>query len=394
MQIIMKTTVDSIMKAVPPPRVTVLMTVYNGGKYLKSSVESVLNQTFKDFEFLIINDCSTDDSVKMIESFNDKRIIIHHNKKNIGQTKSLNVGLKLARGKYIARMDSDDMAFPTWLEKLISFAESHQEFVVVSAAAAVINESGTFKKIQRTPTTFEGVIFHIFIGNAINHVGSLFNKEIVLKKGGYNDKFKISQDYELWSSLIRNKFRLVNITDMLVAVRVHENSHSYVTEKDRGLMEVAEIIYRNVSSLTMLKISYNDAIKMRVFYRFPHQLTNEEFRNTQNLYINIFNNLKEEFKLEPSFLKLKLKKQMLLPYYRRAIFEIENNRSKYARKMLLNYYTLYGFHVIMCVIFLVTFLDKAIVKRLLNSYESLMGRIITRLFYLRETANKKHGSKS
>ncbi|PIP13047.1 MAG: hypothetical protein COX49_03105, partial [bacterium (Candidatus Stahlbacteria) CG23_combo_of_CG06-09_8_20_14_all_40_9] len=70
------------------PLVTVLMTVYNGGQYLKSSVQSVLNQTFRDFEFLIVNDCSSDDSVKTIESFNDKRIIIHNNEKNIGQTKS------------------------------------------------------------------------------------------------------------------------------------------------------------------------------------------------------------------------------------------------------------------------------------------------------------------
>lgn len=362
----------------PAPLVTVLMTVYNGERYLHASLQSVLNQTFKDFEFLIINDCSTDDSVKIIESFNDKRIIIYDNEMNLGQTKSLNVGLRLAKGKYIARMDADDMAFPLWLDKLVSFAESHREYVVVSAAAAVMNESGKFKKIQRTPTTFEGVIFHIFIGNAINHVGSLFNKEIVLKNGGYNEEFKISQDYELWSFLIRNNYRLVNIDDILVAVRVHESSRSFVAEKDRGLMEVAEIIYRNVSSLTKLKISYNDAIKLRVFYRFPHQLTNEKFRYTQDLYSKMFHSLKEEFKLEPSLLKQELKKQMVIPYYKRAIFEIENNRFKSSRKILLNYHTLYGFHIILFLIFLVTFLDKAIVKRLLNIYESLMERIITR----------------
>src|SRR3990170_4187453 len=117
------------------PLVTVLMAVYNGGRYLKSSIESVLNQTFRDFEFLIINDCSTDDSVKMIESFNDERIIIHHNENNIGQTKSLNVGLKLARGKYIARMDADDMAFPTWVEELVNYFEKNPKYAVIGAAA-------------------------------------------------------------------------------------------------------------------------------------------------------------------------------------------------------------------------------------------------------------------
>jgi glycosyltransferase involved in cell wall biosynthesis len=99
---------DSIMNPVTHPPVTVLMTVNNGGKYLKSSAESVLNQTFRDFEFLIISDCSTNDSVKMIESFNDERVIIYHNEKNMGQTKSLNVGLKLASR---APINLDDVIF-------------------------------------------------------------------------------------------------------------------------------------------------------------------------------------------------------------------------------------------------------------------------------------------
>ena len=133
-----------------------------------------------------------------------------------------------------------------------------------------------------------------------------------------------------------------------------------------------------MSSLTKLKISFDDAIKLRLFYRFPHQLTNEEFRDTQDLYSKIFHSLKEEFKLEPSLLKQKLKEQMVIPYHKRAMFEIENNRSKSARKILLNYHTLYGFHIILFLIFLVTFLDNAKVKRLLNIYESLMERIITR----------------
>jgi len=87
------------------PKVTVLMSIYNGEKYLKEAVDSILNQTFKDFEFLIIDDGSTDRSLEILESYNDPRIIIVQNKKNIGLTRSLNKGLKLAKGKYIARQD-------------------------------------------------------------------------------------------------------------------------------------------------------------------------------------------------------------------------------------------------------------------------------------------------
>ena len=145
------------------PLVTVLMTVYNGGEYLKTSVRSILNQTFKDFEFLIVNDFSTDDSVDIIKLFNDGRIVIYNNEKNIGQTKSLNVGLNLAKGKYVARMDADDMAFPLWLDKSLDYIRKHPEYAAVGSAAIVMNESGRMKKALKTPTNFAEVIFHIFL---------------------------------------------------------------------------------------------------------------------------------------------------------------------------------------------------------------------------------------
>lgn len=350
------------------PIVTVLMTVYNGGEYLKESIRSVLSQTFKDFEFLIINDCSTDNSVEIIESFNDERIIIHHNEKNMGQTMSLNVGLKLAGGKYIARMDADDIALPIWLEKLVSFAESHREYVAVSAAAAVMNETGKFKKVLRTPTTFEGVIFHIFFGNAINHVGSLFNKEIVLKNGGYNEEFKVAQDYELWSSLIRDTHRFINIPDVLVAVRVHESSLGYIEEKKKGLAEVAKTIYYNITALTNLKISCEDAVKLRIFYRFPEQLTMEEFSYAHSLYEEIFYNLKDEFKINKNLLRRKLKRQMLMPYCKRAIYEAEKDMSKSVRYTTLDYLGSHGFHPMPALIFLMSFFGMDIIKRLTYTY--------------------------
>ena len=94
------------------PQITVLMAVYNGEKCLNHTIESILNQSFQNFEFLIVNDCSTDNTIELIKSFEDPRIRIHNNAVNLGQTKSLNVGLKLTKGKYIARMDADDYAMP------------------------------------------------------------------------------------------------------------------------------------------------------------------------------------------------------------------------------------------------------------------------------------------
>ena len=350
------------------PLVTVLMTVYNGGEYLKTSVRSILNQTFKDFEFLIVNDFSTDDSVDIIKLFNDGRIVIYNNEKNIGQTKSLNVGLNLAKGKYVARMDADDMAFPLWLDKSLDYIRKHPEYAAVGSAAIVMNESGRMKKALKTPTNFAEVIFHIFFGNAINHVGAIFNKEIILKNGGYNEEFKIAQDYELWSSLIRDAQRFINIPDVLVAVRVHESSLGYMEEKKKGLAEVAETIYRNITALTNLKISYEDAVKLRMFYRFPEQLSLEEFNYAHRLYEEIFYNLKDEFKINKNLLRRKLKRQMLIPYCKRAISEAEKNMLRSVRHTTSDYLGSHGFHPVPVLIFLMSFFGMSIIKRLTYIY--------------------------
>lgn len=340
------------------PLVTVLMTVYNGGEYLKTSVRSILDQSYKDFEFLIINDCSTDNSVETIRLFNDDRIVIHNNECNLGQTKSLNVGLKLARGKYVARMDADDLAYPLWLKKIIDYFEKHQDFAVVSAWAVVIDSSGKMKKFLETPISFQEVIFHIFFGNAINHVGAVLNKEIIIKNGGYNEEFKISQDYELWSSLIRNNHKLTSIPERLIAVRVHDSSLSFLEEKKKGLSEVVETIYKNIISLTDLEISREDVVKLRMFYRFPEQISLDEFKYSYKLYTEIFFHLKNQFKIETSFLKKKIKKQMAIPCYKRIIFEVKNNSMENSHEIILYYKQLHGFTKLFFVLYLISFLGE------------------------------------
>ncbi|HLD69252.1 MAG TPA: glycosyltransferase family 2 protein, partial [Candidatus Omnitrophota bacterium] len=140
------------------PLISVLMALYNGGEYLKQSIKSVLDQTHDDFEFLIVNDCSTDDSLKIIESFHDKRIKVHNNAKNLGQTPSLNIGLKLARGDYFARMDADDVAFPQWIQSQVNYVEKHPGYSVVSSYAVAIDEENKIKKLYKPPQNKEDII--------------------------------------------------------------------------------------------------------------------------------------------------------------------------------------------------------------------------------------------
>ncbi len=124
------------------PKVSVIMSVYNGDKYLREAIESILNQTFTDFEFIIVNDGSTDNSLEIIESYDDERIKTINNKKNIGLTKSLNKALKFAKGKYIARQDADDVSLPNRFEKQVEYLDSHPEVALVGTSVYLIDENG------------------------------------------------------------------------------------------------------------------------------------------------------------------------------------------------------------------------------------------------------------
>ena len=125
------------------PLVSVVMPVYNGERFLKDAIESILNQTYKNFEFIIVDDGSTDDSLKIIKEYQkkDKRIRLIENKKNLGQAKSLNKGLSLAKGKYYAKMDSDDIACKKRIEKEVDFLERNNDYVIVGSNLEIIDEN-------------------------------------------------------------------------------------------------------------------------------------------------------------------------------------------------------------------------------------------------------------
>lgn len=352
------------MNVTHDPLVTVLMAVYNGGRYLKSSIESVLNQTFRDFEFLIINDCSTDDSEKMIESFNDERIVIYHNEKNLGQTKSLNIGLKLARGKYIARMDADDMAFPRWLEKLVAYLKKNTVHAVIGAAAVVIDNTGRKKEIRRAPIDLHDIIFRVFFAPPINHVSVLMNKDVILNMGGYDEEFKITQDYELWSSLIREGYSIISVPDVLVSYRVHSQSFGFREADKRGLREKSETIFRNITSMTNLSLRYDAAIELCKFFYNTHELTQEQFERAENNFSLIYKNIKDRFKMPHDIIINGIKTQMLKPYCKLAIFEVQNNRIEIARKIALEYCKKYGYHIMPLGIYLATYTGYRLSKQI------------------------------
>jgi glycosyltransferase involved in cell wall biosynthesis len=209
--------------------VTVLMPVYNGEKYLSEAIDSVLNQTYKDFEFLIINDGSSDGSVDIINSYNDPRIRLINNEKNLQLIATLNLGLDLAKGKYIARMDCDDIAFPERLEEQVAFMDANPE---VGILGSWYNRSDNSQLVTR-PVHHEEIKVNLLKGAAILHPTSIFRTEFFVKN---NLKFKPeyihAEDYELWVRA-SELFKLANIPKSLLQYRKHPKQISRAFNKEQ-----------------------------------------------------------------------------------------------------------------------------------------------------------------
>ena len=201
------------------PHVTVLMSVYNGEKYLKEAVDSILNQTFEDFEFLIIDDGSTDQSLEILRSYKDQRIRIVQNKKNIGLNQSLNNGLKLAQGKFIARMDADDISLSKRLEKQVAFMDDNPG---IGVCGTWLQTFGEIKKtVWKSPLKHEEICARMFFENSIGHPTVMIRKDIIDRYNlFYDENYQICEDYKLWIDMA-NITGLANLQEVLLLHRFH-----------------------------------------------------------------------------------------------------------------------------------------------------------------------------
>jgi len=353
--------------------ITVLMTVYNGSRYLKDSIESVLKQTYKSFEFLIINDKSSDDSLEILESFHDPRIKIYTNEKNIGQIKSLNKGLKLAKGQYIARMDADDMAFPHWLEKQISFMEKHAECAVVSTKAVAIDSSNRLTKVLNSPRSFQNIVLKSLIFSPINHVGSLLRKDIMLNHGGYDEDFKIAADYDLWARFIQEGYRLESTQEISVAIRFHEQSISIMERGRADLLEISRVMRKNITALTDIDIDDQNAQLLWKLIYNVEALSNDEFRDCNEKLEAIFKNIKASFEIAPSLITEFSRKIFKVIYIKKIFVLIDRCDIKTIKVLARDYIQKYGRLNLFSVIWVFSLLGTAFLRYLPSFYNNFVG---------------------
>jgi glycosyltransferase involved in cell wall biosynthesis len=205
------------------PAITVLMSVHNGLPYLKEAVDSILGQSFRDFEFLILDDASTDGSRVYLDAIADPRVRIIHLEQNIGLTAALNVGLREAKGEFIARQDADDTSRLDRLALQHAFLRDHPECVVVGAQARLIDGNGRSMGKKKFPREHPAIVFAQLFDNALAHSVATFRRAEVVEAGGYDETWTASQDYELWSRL-STRGELRNLPDFLSTIRILNTS--------------------------------------------------------------------------------------------------------------------------------------------------------------------------
>jgi glycosyltransferase involved in cell wall biosynthesis len=206
------------------PKVTVLMPVYNGEIYLREAMDSILNQTFTDFEFLIINDGSTDKSADIIRSYRDARIRLVENEKNLGLIATLNKGIDLSRGEYIARMDCDDISLPERLGTQVEFMDRNNSIGISGTFAKAVGDESSF--LYEYPVEFDKAKCVNLFTNAFAHPTVIFRKDVLVENGlKYDPAFIHAEDFDLWVRASRATL-MSNIPETLVLYRIHHNQIS------------------------------------------------------------------------------------------------------------------------------------------------------------------------
>lgn len=239
------------LKKKKPPKITVLMSVYNGEKYLHEATLSILNQTFGDFEFLIVDDGSTDNTWQILNDYavQDNRILLMRNKKNIGLTRSLNKCLAVAQGKYIARMDADDISLPDRFATQIEIMETSQVDICGTAMQIIDNNQniiGIMGPKEKVDSDLPASILDE--STWLLHPTIMMSRSALEEVGGYNPYICYAQDFDLWARMFLARKRATVIPIALVQYREHLSQISKVFYEDQFYF-VSIVIKEYISSL-------------------------------------------------------------------------------------------------------------------------------------------------
>lgn len=254
-------------------KISVIMPVYNGEKYLKEAIDSVLSQTFKDFELIIINDYSTDSTIDIINSYSDKRIVLINNEENLGIAKTLNKGIDISKGKYIARMDADDICYLHRLERQYNFMERNRDIGMCGSNVEVFTNDTI--RLHVCPQQHNEIKVLQIFNSAFTHPAVMIKKEILDKYNlRYDEFYEGMEDYELWIRMSRVT-KLANIDEVLLKYRSHSNQVTKNITKDQ--LEKMRLIRKRTLNEIGLNFNEDDTELLLLYstnkiYNYPNRI--------------------------------------------------------------------------------------------------------------------------
>lgn len=271
---------------------TVLMPVYNAAPFLERAIKSILSQTHRDFEFLIIDNGSTDASPEIIRSFKDPRIRVVRLDKNVGPPPALNLGLRQIRTKYIARMDADDVALPNRLKAQIAFLEKHPEFVLIGSQYRTVNATGRVSAALPLPTTPNNIRWKLMFSSPFVHSAVVMRTQIIKTLDGYDEHFRYASDFDLWSRLVCNNYKVANLSKTYVLNRKHDAQDGVSAGIQKLLDETAQVCAANINHFTDLKVSKEEVLSLQNFLTRQAECPSEEIP----IALRLFEKLGRQFK--------------------------------------------------------------------------------------------------
>lgn len=237
------------------PQISVITTVYNSTRFLDEAIFSVRNQSFSDFEFIIVNDCSTDNSGEIIarHAAQDKRICVVNNETNLGSLASRNRALEHAHGKYIAVLDSDDVCLPDRFKVQYEYLQSHPDIALIGTGAEIINEEGQIIGHKHPLTDAGKIKYLLLLRNPIIHSSVMFRKSAMDVVGNYNPDYLHAEDYKLYASLVSAHYRITNLPQVLVKYR-HSSQGLSLSPKTRiiSLANARRVSFDNIQKYLTL----------------------------------------------------------------------------------------------------------------------------------------------
>lgn len=289
--------------------VSVLMSTFNEAAFVEEAVESILSQTFVDFEFIIVDDDSTDGTRPILRNFDDQRIVLIENDENIGFVRSLNKGLDECTGKYVARMDGDDVSERHRLETQLRYLESKPDTGIVGSFYWKVTGSGVVKKLCRKPATDVEIRFELLLAPPFAHPSVMFERALLEEHNiRYSPHYPGIEDYDLWPRLLRHTCG-ENIPEPLLRYRVHGNNQSLQNRRNM-LREHDKIALRVVREYvpdfdtTLREVSQLRMLVHRGYEFSPYDIDNRR-SELAGRYLDLFNAYKERYRNESGISKVK-----------------------------------------------------------------------------------------